>query len=160
VPRNSPKNLAGFQGFFLSLDGLTALDADTAKALAEFKGEGLSLSGLTTLDADTAKAFDDFKGASIALHGLTTLSVDAARAIAAADKWDGSLPTVTAFGAPQAVAIAEALASRKGRLRLFNLKQISPKALSALRRKEGVEIPAIETLELIPEPDGASPRAS
>ena len=50
--------MAGFNGWFLRLNGLTTLDADTARALAAFKGEHarqLILDGLTTLDADAAK---------------------------------------------------------------------------------------------------------
>jgi len=54
------------------------------------------------------------------------------------------------------VAIAKVLATRKGPLSLPNLKKISPKTLSALIAKEDVEIPLIETLELIPEPDGSA----
>lgn len=45
--------------------------------------------------------------------------------------------------------------TRKGPLSLPNLKKISPKTLSALIDKEDVEIPLIETLELIQEPDGS-----
>jgi hypothetical protein len=36
------------------------------------------------------------------------------------------------------------------------LKKISPKTLTALIEKQDVEIPLIETLELIPEPDGSA----
>jgi hypothetical protein len=50
---------------------------------------------------------------------------------------------------------AKALATRKGPLSLPNLKKISPQTLSALIEKNDVEIPLIETLELIPEPDGS-----
>jgi hypothetical protein len=35
------------------------------------------------------------------------------------------------------------------------LKKISPKTLTALLKKEDVQIPLIETLELIQEPDGS-----
>jgi hypothetical protein len=67
----------------------------------------------------------------------------------------GQLSAVTALDSPDAVAIAKALATRKGPLSLPNLKKISPKTLSALIEKEDIEIPLIETLELIPEPDGS-----
>lgn len=68
-----------------------------------------------------------------------------------------ALPGITAFTAPDsvAVAIAAALATAKGGLSLPNLKKISPKTLSVLIAKEDVQIPLIETLELIPEPDGS-----
>ena len=61
---------------------------------------------------------------------------------------------MTEFIAADSVAVAAALAKRPGVLALPNLKKISPKTLSALIEKQDVEIPRIETLELIPEPDG------
>ncbi len=139
----------------LALNGLTNLDADTAKALAEFKGISLSLNGLTTLDAETAKVLAEWKAWDGHLPELTTLDAETANALAAAQKWDGRLPGLTAFEAPNSVAIAKALATREGPLHLPNLKKISPKTLTALIQKEDVEIPLIETLELIQEPDGS-----
>jgi hypothetical protein len=154
------KEIARFQGLFLSFPRFADLNADIVQSMAGYWG-CLILGGVTTLDADTAKAFKDFKGQCIALPGLATLSVDTAAALAAADKWDGSLPAINAFDFPQAVAVAEALAKRKGPLCLSNLKKISPKALSALLKKKHIQIPVIDALELIPEQDGAhrGPRA-
>ncbi len=51
--------------------------------------------------------------------------------------------------------LTAALAKRKGQLSLPNLKKLSPKTLTALIEKEDVEIPLLETLELIQEPDGS-----
>jgi len=62
----------------------------------------------------------------------------------------------TAFDSVDAVAIAAALAARDGRLALPNLEKISSKTLTALVTKKDVEIPFIETLELISEPDGTA----
>ena len=45
--------------------------------------------------------------------------------------------------------------SQPAPLSLPNFKKISPKTLTALIEKEDVEIPLIETLELIQEPDGS-----
>lgn len=140
----------------LQLPGLTTLDAETAKALANFKGDLLSLNGLTTLDADSAKALAQFKHVRLDLNRLTTLDAEAAAAVAAGENWDGELRKITALDSPDSVAIAKALATRKGLLILPNLKKISPKTLSALIAKEDVEIPLIETLELIQEPDGSA----
>jgi hypothetical protein len=92
----------------------------------------LSLAGLTTLDADTAAALAKFAGPPLALGGIT------------------------AFESPDSVAVAKALATRQGPLSLPNLEKISPKTLTALIEKQDVEIPLIETLELIPEPDGSA----
>jgi hypothetical protein len=174
------KALAGYGNGPLLLNGLTALDADTAKALAESKAWDGRLLNLTTLDADAAKALADFKGQSLSLNGLTTLDAEAAKALAcskawhgrlpnlttldantakalaAADKWDGLLPSLTALDTADSVAVAQALATRKGPLSLPNLKKISPKTLAALIQKKDVEIPLIETLELIQEPDGST----
>ena len=181
---DTAKALAGFKGS-LALNGLTTLDADTAKALAEFKGERLWLNGLPTLDADTAKALAGFKVEELSLYGLTMLDADTVTALAdfkgfvvqlndntakhffaknpltpeTALAWaalvKGDLFYVTALDSSDAVAIAQALATRKGPLKLPNLKKISPKTLTALIQKEDVEIPLVETLELIPEPDGS-----
>jgi hypothetical protein len=75
--------------------------------------------------------------------------------LAAAEEWDGNLPALTELDSPDSVAIAQSLATRKSPLSLPNLKKISPKTLSALIDKKDVEIPFVETLELIPEPDGS-----
>jgi beta-lactamase regulating signal transducer with metallopeptidase domain len=177
--------LAGFRGFDLRLDGLTALSPEVATALAGAKCRELRLFRLTTLSPEAAAALAGYKGGVINFHeGLTTLSVEAATALAEypgiiafpekvkkdfaaryplnpdnaralARMVNGDLPGITALESADSVAIAEALATYKGRLSLPNLKKISPKTLSALVKKEDVQIPLIETLELIPEPDGS-----
>jgi hypothetical protein len=171
------KALTEFTGELLSLDGLTTLDADTAKALAECKGKRLVLNALTTLDTDTAKAIAEFKGwlsldgltmldfetakaladceGRLYLNGLTTLDADTAKAIAGSKAWNGVLPELTTLDTRDSVSIAKAFATRKGPLSLPGLKKISPKTLTALIKKQDVEIPPIETLELIQEPDGS-----
>jgi beta-lactamase regulating signal transducer with metallopeptidase domain len=154
IDADAAKSLAEFAGF-LTLDGLTKLDADTARALAASKCRTLKLGGLTTLDADTAKALSEFKGQSLFLDGLTSLDASTAKALAEFNVPGLALPGITALDSPDSVAIAEALATRKGPLNLPNLEKISPKTLAALIEKEDVQIPLIETLELIPEPDGS-----
>ena len=146
--------LAEFKGQLLSLNGLTTLDADIAKTLAEFKGQELFL-GLTTLDADLAKTLAGSTAWDGRVPKLTTLDVDMAKTLAAFDAWDGNLFFIVAIESPDSVEIAAALAKRKGPLSLPKLKKISPKTLAALIEKEDVEIPLIETLELIQEPDGS-----
>lgn len=64
------------------------------------------------------------------------------------------LAELTALESPDSVEIAKALAAREGPLLLPKLKRISPKTLTTLLRKADVKIPPLETLELIPEPDG------
>ena len=126
------RTLAEFNRGALYLRGLTTLNANVAEALAEFKGNALSLKGLTTLDADTAKALADYAGqihvqaklrdGFLAQHAL---SVDTAGALAAL--CSGDLYTIIALDSPDSVAIAQALARRKGPLSLPNLKKISPR---------------------------------
>jgi hypothetical protein len=169
LPLNGLKNLvpdvaqalAGYSKGPLFLNGLTTLDANTAKAIVQPNGQGLFLDGLTTLSDEAAKAFAQFKGKSLRLSDRATepffqnnrLTPETALLWAALS--DGRLTDVTAFDAPDSVAVAKALATRKGPLSLPNLKKISPKTLSALVEKEDIDIPLIESLELIPEPDGS-----
>ena len=139
----------------LRLDGLKTLSTAAARALAGYDRNTLSLRGLTTLSAETARALAEFKGRVLSLQGLTTLDADTAQALAAAAQWDGELPKLTAVDFPDSVAIAKALATRQGLLSLPNLDKISPKTLAALIEKRDVEMPPIEKLELIQEPDGS-----
>jgi hypothetical protein len=61
---------------------ITSLTPEQAKRLvAEVKVDGLSLNGLTTLDADTAKALAEFKGGRLDLDGLQRASFGAVGAL-------------------------------------------------------------------------------
>jgi len=113
------------------------------------------LNGLKSVDANLAEALAGYRKGPLLLNGLITLSEEAAKALAAAEKWDGNLPALTDLDSPNSVAVAQSLAARKGSLSLPNLKKISPKTLAALIDKKDVGIPFVETLELIPEPDGS-----
>ena len=115
----------------------------------------LHLDALTTLDGATARVLVGLEG-ELHLDGLAALDPDAATTLAASKRWNGSLPGLTAFADRDAVAVATALATREGRLALPHLEKISPQTLTALIAKRDVEIPRIETLELIPEPDGSA----
>jgi hypothetical protein len=138
---DTAKALGEFKGQSLNLNGLTTLDVATAQALAGFKGGGLYLNGLTRLDVATAKALAERTGGALYLNGLATLDAATAKTLAALDKWDGDLSSIVAIESPDSVEIAAALATRKGPLRLPNLKKISPKTLAALIEKEDVMIP-------------------
>ena len=178
------EELARFKGNAILLTGLSSLGVDTATSFAAYDGDVVvsekvqkrflathplspestvawavvtrgDLSRVPAIDLAIAKALAEFKGRELSLTGLTTLDADTAKALAATEKWDGDLSAVTALDTPDSVAIAKALATRKGPLKLPNLKKISPKTLSALIAKEDVAIPLIETRELIQEPDGS-----
>ena len=164
IDTEAAEGISRFQGGLLRLDGLTALDADTASVIARTKANRLALNKLRTIDPETAKSLLQFRGVFhfTALHETvgqeTPLSVDVVKIVClAANKapYAVSLPGVTALDAPDSIAIAQLLAKRQGPLALPNLKKISPKTLTALIEKEDVEIPLIETLELIQEPDGS-----
>jgi hypothetical protein len=143
----------------LRLDDLTTLSDEAAKALAQHKGL-LDLHGLTTLSDEATQAIAEFEGQLFLSERFrkdfvakNPLSPKTARFYAVMLR--GDLNDVTTLDSPDSVAIAKVLATRKGPLSLPNLKKLSPKTLSALLEKEDIEIPLIETLELIPEPDGS-----
>lgn len=170
---DTAKELAKHADGSLLLNGLKTLSADAAAALADYKGQRLELSGLTAIDADVAKWLAAVNVNALDLDGLTALRADAATALAEAkahalsldadtarslvpiETWNGVLPELTAFESPDSVAVAEVLATRTSPLLLPNLKKISPKTLTVLIKKEDVFLPPIETLELIPEPNGS-----
>ena len=138
------------------LHSLKRLSVRAAEKLMESPSWQGHLGAVTSFDVEAvrvlAKAQRKWNGRTDA---LTTLDAETAKAFVAAPQWDGQLPALTALESPDSIAIAQALATRKGPLKLPNLKKLSPKTLSALIEKEDVEIPLIETLELIPEPDGS-----
>ena len=153
--------LVAFEGKRLSI-GLTTLDAATAKALATFKGEEQHLGGLTNIDAATAEALDGFRGNfhfSVAINraclALQRIAPADARLVVLAAHTDNvhgmKLEQVTALDDPKALEVAQILATARGQLALPNLEKISPKTLTALLKKKDVQLPLIETLELIPE---------
>jgi hypothetical protein len=137
------KALAEFKGHYLSL-GLTTLEAATAKALAGFKGERLDLNRLTTLDAVTAEAITDYKGSELngcELHfdGLTTLDTDTAKALAAfiGSELHGSELSLNGLTTLSA-AVAKAIAEYRGsELHLDGLATLDPAAATALAEYKG-----------------------
>ena len=135
------------------LAGLESLAADDATALgtarAALDGRILAASNPETRAALLARDTLTFD-----YRRLTTLTPDLARAIVARER-RLDLAGITTFTFPQAVAVADELARSAGELALPNLQAISANALSALIRKEDVDIPLVETLQILPEPDGA-----
>jgi hypothetical protein len=126
-----------------------------ARKLAEREGSFAPLF-VAEITAEIVAALDDTQGWTGVLPALAVLTPEVAAALAASKKWNGQLPGLTAFEAADSVAVAKALATRKGPLALPNLKKISPKTLTALVEKQAIEIPRVETLELIAETDGSA----
>lgn len=151
----SARALAAFVSTFgdLQLPGLTSLEPEVAEALAKCPRWVPSFPAVRTIEPAAVMALAGSKR-PVALPGLKTLTPDVAAALAACSPWNGAL-TITSFDAPDSVAVATALARRQGRLSLPRLRRISPKTLAALVAKPDVEIPPIETLTLIAEPDGS-----
>jgi beta-lactamase regulating signal transducer with metallopeptidase domain len=155
LSEEAARELATFEGQQIGLGGLPALSAAAAAALARFQGETLLLRNARNMPAAALDAIRAFEGSMLIMPSITSLDLDTATTLVASAKWDGQLPGITALDSPDSIAIAQALAKRKGRLNLPNLEKISPKTLAALLEKEDVQLPLIETLELIPEPDGS-----
>lgn len=164
----------------LMLYGLTGIDAATAAALATCRAELRFGRQLTSLSPEAAEALAAHR-AQVLLPALAdpppevsdrllqndkilfdlgcyasrrTLSSDVATALAKRQE-EISLDGIVAFESRDAVAIARALARKQGPLALPKLKRVSPKTLLALIEKEDLELPSIDDLELIPEPDGS-----
>jgi hypothetical protein len=126
---------------------IESLTPEQAKKLAaEFPGVWVVIEG---------NIGTSFIERSLPLNGLKSLDAATAKALTGSPAWNGNLSSIVAIESPDSVEIAVALAKRKGPLSLPNLTKISPKTLTALIEKEDVEIPLIETLELIQEPDGS-----
>ena len=127
--------LAKFTGArYLTLNGLTTLDADTARALAEFNGSELELNGLTTLDADTVRALAESKLFRLTLNGLTTLDADTAMALA---EFKGALLNLFSLTTLDADT-ARALAEFKGNLSLDRLNTLDANTAKALEELVGI----------------------
>lgn len=164
---DTAKALAAFKSRKLWLVGLTALDAGAAGALAESTCQMLGLQGLTRLNAKEAEKLAGFRGDILLLQTKVKKKVEPLRQKLesfgpenpltperALSSRVRVLAELTALESPDSVEIAKALAAREGPLLLPKLKRISPKTLTTLLRKADVKIPPLETLELIPEPDG------
>jgi hypothetical protein len=138
----------------LSLNGVTALSDEAARSLLRHSGP-LQLTGLRDVSAETLDLIlrHEHLGPSWTAS-LRSLSPKLARALVASQHWDGNLFGVTAFESRDSVEIAEILSRRQGPLRLPRLKRVSPRTLSALLDAHDVEVPLVQSLDLIPEPDG------
>ncbi|MEX0688941.1 MAG: hypothetical protein WD072_09775 [Pirellulales bacterium] len=155
--------LAGFRGSSLYLI-VPQLSDESVRALAAFKGDSLSLAGLVEPPAELARLLPEFACKKLSLHpweyylgSRQPVTTADARLVAAYAGRLGKtcvLPGITGFETPDAVEIANTLAASTGSLSIPNLKRVSPKSLTALIEKGNIELPPIEFIELIQEPDG------
>jgi hypothetical protein len=169
------RHLAAHRGT-LALESLAELSADAAAELARHEGP-LDLYGLERLSTAAAEALAEAPGtlALPSLHSLTPagaaalarrrgpLVLDALQYVPRIDSLqhaellvarfdDLELANLAALEGPDAAAIARLLAGCRGTLALPALERITPRALEALLEKAGVEMPAVEDLELVPDP--------
>ena len=155
--------LAGFRGSSLYLI-VPRLSDESVRALATFKGDNLSLAGLEEPPAELARLLPEFACKKLSLHpweyylgSRQPVTTADARLVAAYAGRLGKtcvLPGITGFETPAAVEIANTLAASTGLLSIPNLKRVSPRSLTALIEKGNIELPPIESIELIQEPEG------
>jgi len=160
------ESLAGSMSESLQLDGLSRLAPEAARSLAAYSAGVLHLDGLADFQPEVVAALAASKGTGLRLGRLlatagreTPLTPDVARLVSRCGRKNDTglvLPRVTALDTRDAVEIAKALATVDSPLSLPNLKRISPKTLSALIEKQDIDIPLIDTLDMIPEPDGTA----
>lgn len=161
----------------LALNGLQTLSDEAAQALSRFQGSQLSLNGLRNPSVATAEALVAFPsvvtGFLQAFCEERPLTLDRARVLRVctrqfaehqkrerkqpppAELRPVTLAGLNALDTPDAVAIARLLAGAEVPLVLRNLSRVSPKTLSTLLESDTIEIPLVEDLELIKEPDGS-----
>ena len=154
LPVETARALAGHRGQQLVLAGLTSITPEAIEALAAYDGGRLYLR-IQPLTPDLVRTLAACKAWQPTTETLATLTTDAARVLSDMPQWNGNLPGITAIDTPDAVEIARILARRRGPVSLPGLKRISPRTLLALIEKEDVFVPLVESLELIPEPDGS-----
>ena len=156
--------LAGFPGSSLYLV-VPRLSDEAVRALTAFKGDQLSLAGLHEPLAGLADLLPEFACKKLSLHPweyylgsrqpMTTADARLVAAYAARLGKTCVLPGITGFETPAAIEIATTLAASTGSLSIPNLKLVSPRTLTALIEKGNIELPPVEFLELIQEPDGS-----
>jgi len=150
---------------YLELIGLKTLSADTARALAAFKGDSLSLAGLVEPPAELARLLPEFRCKTLSLHpwewnlGRTrpVTSADARLLAAYARRLKKTcvLPGIAGLETPEAVEIARILADAPASFSIPNLRLVSPRTLTVLIRNGNVELPPLDAIELVAEPDGS-----
>lgn len=158
--------LAGSASEAFHLGGLNRLTPEAARSLAAYSAGVLHLDGLADFRPEVVAELAASQAVGLRLGRLlatvgreTPLNPDVARLVSRCGQKDGAvivLPGITALDTRDAVEIAKALASVESPLSIPNLKRLSPKTLSALIEKQDIDIPRIDTLDMIPEPDGSA----
>ncbi|MFN9368023.1 MAG: hypothetical protein ACK6CT_04520 [Planctomycetia bacterium] len=160
----------------LDLSGLRRLSPEIARELAACRGV-VNLTGLETIsaadtaalgatrvvldgrllaaiDAETRATLLETEHVRFDYGRMTTLTPPIVKAIVGREA-NLVLSGISDFDFPDAVEVASVRAPVRGTLALPGLKSISANAVSALIRKEDIDIPLLESLQIVPEPDGS-----
>jgi len=170
LPAEAARALMNLEGA-LNLDRLPAVDPALAQVLASRRGGPLLVKSQYELSPEVAEVlarnpnirFPYWKLRSLTPEaaaglaqwpedlslGCEAITPEAAAALAPHGK-DLRLPGITALDAPDAVAVARALATKRGSVTLPSLKRITAAALMALAEKTEVDIDDFDTLEIVP----------
>lgn len=137
----------------LPLRGLHMLDADTAEQLAAYTHGPLLLDGLKSLSPQIAAALlTEDAPYSLSLDGLVSLDTPTADVLGNAGR-DLSFDALTSIN----FEVAKELAKTKGRVAMPSLARVSARTYLTLVQNPRVELPPVEAITFIPEPDGSPP---
>lgn len=174
LPLDAARALMGLEGN-LNLDELPVVDAALAEVFASRQGGLLLLRYVDALSPEVAEILAPNPNIRYQYWKLRTLTPEAAAGLAAwpedlalfvdsisaeaaaalaPHERELSLRSIESLDGPDAVEVARALAMKKGSIALRSLKRITPRALMALAEKAEVEIPAFETLKIVPDDPG------
>ena len=149
---------------FLSLNGLRELDVPTARALAAHDGM-VSLGGLASLPPEVAEplladrpppAADRQPEPAVDFGLLTGLTPRLAETLVQRGTRNGEEFDLLGIERLDSAETARALAQTQHRIALPRLRQVTPAALTALKKNPLVETPAVEALDLLPDIGGSA----
>lgn len=139
----------------LGLNGVERLTPELARALSGVRVGALSLNGLKSLSPEIAAALlTEDAPCSLSLKGLSSIDKGTAAELVRAPRWDGHLPNLKSTRTRDAIEIAQELAKTKGRVAMPSLARVSARTYLTLVQNPRVELPPVEAITFIPEPDG------
>jgi hypothetical protein len=149
---------------WLAFNGLREIDLETARALAAHDGT-VSLTGLESLPPAVAEPLLADRPPPAAgrqpelavnfglLTGLTPRIAEALVQRGARNSEEFDLVGIERLDSTEA---AQAIAKTQHRIALLGLRQVTPAALTALKTNPLIEIPDIDSLELLPDVGGSA----
>jgi hypothetical protein len=146
LPADVARQLVGGGYFWLVLGCASNLSAETAAILAEHPGQ-LTFNGPAPPSPTAAAALASHTG-TLRLPHLDSLSAELAAALG---RHAGPLVLdgITELDDPASAVVARSLAAAPGILAVPRLRRVSATALESLLKKPDVQLPPIDTLEVI-----------